>query len=623
LDRVVELNPIIRFELIRAARWRRHHLMRAALGLIPLCVVWFLYDEMRAATKVGGQEKSILFRQLPQLADLVFLGLTLLQGLAVVLMVPGLVAGSIAEEDRRGTMIDLLATPLSSGAIVLGKLAARLVHVGVAVCVGLPVVLPMALLGALDPLIVAYAYALLIALTLFVGSLSLLVSVIIRNPRFAIPVAYLVVGGWFLLPVWFSRVGGRLAWPLSWLRVFTDWILQSHPAEAALYLGQICTARLSYPPAVAWAWAGLLKAFPRVVGLQVVCSALFLLLAALCLRPLRLGLWVRRGYALAVPAHPAIYDDPMLWKEWYAPARLVGGAVRLAAILLGVLLFCPLIEPVRAAFLEWRASWWARPARVWAREVLNESLRQLNAGIYVLGVVAIAAIAATSITGERERGTWTSLATTLVTGREIVRAKVSGAIWALRGLSIPFLTLWVIGLVTGSAHPLGVLAAAAGLIIFARYAAALGVFVSMVSSTSDRAIATTLLALMMSNAFALLFIPLNLIGPLAGSWSTVYLAGVTPLVEWISLASPVEFRQWQEGRIWEGLISLPGGLWSTRIRLDPGFFWTYVVSLTLHALGTVAMMRVTAWLFDSEGGGLWRPSIFTQGVQRVRQRARE
>jgi hypothetical protein len=128
---------------------------------------------------------------------------------------------------------------------------------------------------------------------------------------------------------------------------------------------------------------------------------------------------------------------------------------------------------------------------------------------------------------------------------------------------------------------------------------------------------------MMSNAFALLFIPLNLIGPLAGSWSTVYLAGVTPLVEWISLASPVEFRQWQEGRIWEGLISLPGGIWSTRIRLDPGFFWTYVMSLTLHALGTIAAMRCAAWLFDSERAEIWRPSIFTRGVQRVHQRARE
>ena len=131
---------------------------------------------------------------------------------------PGLVAGSIAEEDRRGTMLDLLATPLSSVAIVLEKLMARLVHVGVAVGVGLPVVVPLGLLGALDPVIVALAYAMLLALTLFVGSLSLLVSVIVRSPRLAIPTAYLLVGSWLLLPVLYAPIAGKLGWPFSWLR---------------------------------------------------------------------------------------------------------------------------------------------------------------------------------------------------------------------------------------------------------------------------------------------------------------------------------------------------------------------------------------------------------------------
>ena len=108
-----------------------------------------------------------------------------------------------------------------------------------------------------------------------------------------------------------------------------------------------------------------------------------------------------------------------------------------------------------------------------------------------------------------------------------------------------------IGLATGFVHPLGVLAAAAGLIIYARYAAALGVLFSMVSKSSDRAIAASLLALLTSNAIALLFIPLDLIGPLGGSWQTVWLAGVTPLVEWFCWV-PVEIRWWLEGRIWGG-----------------------------------------------------------------------
>jgi hypothetical protein len=187
----------------------------------------------------------------------------------------------------------------------------------------------------------------------------------------------------------------------------------------------------------------------------------------------------------------------------------------------------------------------------------------------------------------------------------------------VRGLSIPFLTLWGIGLATGSVHPLGVLAAATGLIIYARYAAALGVLFSMVSSTSDRAIAAGLMALTTSNAIALLFVPLDLIGPLAGSWQTVYLAGMTPLVEWVSLASPVEIRWWLQGRTWEGLIGLPWGLWGTRICLDPGLIRTYLASLIVHAIGTVAVMRIAAWYFDSERDRLRRPLRFLGGVRRV------
>jgi hypothetical protein len=312
----VDLNPIVRFELIRTARRRRHYVMRVALGLVPLYVTWVLYAfGAQSAAMTGGRERSISLRHLPQLADLVFLELTWAQGLAVLLLVPGLVAGSIAEEDRRGTMLDLLATPLSSGAIVLGKLVARLVHVGVAVGVGLPVVVPLGLLWSLDPVIVAHAYAMFLALTLFAGSLSLLVSVIVRSPRRAIPAAYLLVGSWLLLPVWYAPIAGLIGWPFSWLRVLNDWILQGHPNEAAMYLWQIPAARLFYPPNLTWAWSGFLKTLPRVVGLQAACSALFLLLAARCLRPLRLGLWGRRDRELAVSSRPAIGDDPMLWKE--------------------------------------------------------------------------------------------------------------------------------------------------------------------------------------------------------------------------------------------------------------------------------------------------------------------
>ena len=148
----MDSNPIFCFELIRTARQRRHYAMRAVLGLLLLYVAWMLYAFWdQAAAMAGGWERLRIIRHLPRVADLVVLQLVLSQGVAILLVVPGLVAGSIAEEDRRGTMLALLASPMSSGSIVLGKLAARLAHVGVAVAIGLPVVVPLALLGPSTP----------------------------------------------------------------------------------------------------------------------------------------------------------------------------------------------------------------------------------------------------------------------------------------------------------------------------------------------------------------------------------------------------------------------------------------------------------------------------------------
>ncbi len=115
----------------------------------------------------------------------------------------------------------------------------------------------------------------------------------------------------------------------------------------------------------------------------------------------------------------------MLWKERYAHGRLSRRAAWLAIGVLVALVVCPLIEPAAAAFREWRASWWNAARTDWQRGSVNQTLRQFSSGLYLIGLFAVAAMAATSITGERERGTWTSLEMTLVTGTELARAKVA------------------------------------------------------------------------------------------------------------------------------------------------------------------------------------------------------
>jgi hypothetical protein len=293
----------------------------------------------------------------------------------------------------------------------------------------------------------------------------------------------------------------------------------------------------------------------------------------------------------------------MMWKERHAPTWHHRAVVRTLAIFLAALLFAPLIEPTRAALQEWRASWAHGVDQVHRRFALNESLRQLDSGLYLAGILAIAAVAATGITGERERGTWTSLAMTQLTGREIVRAKAWGAVWTMRWLLVPFIISWGIGLLTNAVHPLGILAAAACLIVFISYAAALGVVCSMVSSSSERAVAAVFLALFASNAVALLFFPMDLIGSLAGTRQATTLAGLTPFVQWVALASPMEVDCWWEGGSLGARLDLPWLFMSAQIVLDSGLIRTWMVSLAIHAVGIVVLLRVAAWAFESNRDG--------------------
>jgi hypothetical protein len=92
--------------------------------------------------------------------------------LIVLVLVPALVAGTVAEERSRRTLAGLLASRLSSAAIILDELAARMLHVGVILAVGLPITFLLGLLGGVDPRSVVYAYGGTFSTAFFLAALS-------------------------------------------------------------------------------------------------------------------------------------------------------------------------------------------------------------------------------------------------------------------------------------------------------------------------------------------------------------------------------------------------------------------------------------------------------------------
>ena len=91
------------------------------------------------------------------------------QVVTILALVPALFGGVIADEKQRKTMHYLMASRLASGEIVLDKLAARLLHVGVFILLGLPVMSLLTLFGGVAWDYVVAAYAATVSITFFCG----------------------------------------------------------------------------------------------------------------------------------------------------------------------------------------------------------------------------------------------------------------------------------------------------------------------------------------------------------------------------------------------------------------------------------------------------------------------
>ena len=87
-------------------------------------------------------------------------------------LTPALVADAIASERVRKTLHYLLASPLGSGEIVLGKLAARLLGVGVYPALALPIVSLLTLIGGVSPAGLVLGYLALASSAYFLASLA-------------------------------------------------------------------------------------------------------------------------------------------------------------------------------------------------------------------------------------------------------------------------------------------------------------------------------------------------------------------------------------------------------------------------------------------------------------------
>jgi ABC-type transport system involved in multi-copper enzyme maturation permease subunit len=123
----------------------------------------------------------------------VFGALILVETLLVVFLAPAFTSGAISLEREKQTLDMLTATPISSLAIVLGKLVSALAYVFLLIAASIPLTAIVFVFGGVGPDDVLRAYVVLIVSAIGLGSLGLFISAIMQRTQGATVVTFFMV----------------------------------------------------------------------------------------------------------------------------------------------------------------------------------------------------------------------------------------------------------------------------------------------------------------------------------------------------------------------------------------------------------------------------------------------
>jgi ABC-type transport system involved in multi-copper enzyme maturation permease subunit len=197
------VGPHFIFDAALLARRGRTTVVRILYAAILLLFL-FLYasDWIHWRNFLSGQ---LTIARAAKLANALAVLILIVQAGAALVLTPAYMAGAIALEKERQTILALLTTRLSSAEIVMGKLFGRLVHVGSVGLTALPVIFLIALWGGVDLYMVVGSFVATGLAMLSAGSICMLCSIIARQHFTAVIMCYAAVAA--LLSAWmFSDV---------------------------------------------------------------------------------------------------------------------------------------------------------------------------------------------------------------------------------------------------------------------------------------------------------------------------------------------------------------------------------------------------------------------------------
>ena len=142
----------------------------------------------------------------------IFGALLIVETLLVVFLAPAFTAGAISLEREKQTLDMLAATPISSLAIVIGKLLSALTYVFILIVASIPLTAMVFVFGGVGPDEVLRGYVVLFASAIGLGSLGLFISALMQRTQAATVVTFfgvmaLTMGSLFIVLFWTTMAG--------------------------------------------------------------------------------------------------------------------------------------------------------------------------------------------------------------------------------------------------------------------------------------------------------------------------------------------------------------------------------------------------------------------------------
>jgi ABC-type transport system involved in multi-copper enzyme maturation permease subunit len=409
------------------------------VGIVATC--WLVVTGTQSVATLGDSSRfaATLLRILAPLQ------------LALAMLTAALAAAvSVSVEKDRRTLELLLVSRLGDAQLVVGKLVGSLVRVLLLLASAVPVFALVALFGGVTPAQFARLFAVTVAAAMAAASVANAIA--------------------FWKDTTFQALAITAAVLVAWLAV-GEAVAARWGAEAAAAVSPARGIFAALEPAAGGFLGGLLAV---CTGVIVVTNAVAVPLA----RRWNTGGEPRRPAAVAAASSRGrreVWDNPVLWRE--IRTRAHGRAmviVRLAWLAIFAAAAAGLVAEARAP----------RPDRLRvALAVVPPALASL---------LAVAALAVTSITSERDRGAFDLLLVSDLEPREIVWGKLLGVLGAAREIVVLPLVLCA-GLVAAGLVSLEHgLYLVLGLALLVFFAAVLGVYAGLSHPASRAAIGVAL-----------------------------------------------------------------------------------------------------------------------------------